>query len=1174
MLGEIDYTKKPIKPQYFLAKPDGEPVSKLSEAFNDSMIIKLNDVSELSLSLPYKIDVHHRSVKNKNVDIIKEKYLIQVVVGNSSEWFIVKTIEDSIDDSDIMNVKCMSLTYELSKKIIKSFSAESVGADRVINDLLTMGDTIWNVDYIDPDFQLTYRAFDFPSSTVLEAIYSVAETYNAIVKFDTNNRTLRMTKPEETGINMGLTVSYGKLMKNMSRNKDADQMVTRLLASGKDGLGIQKVNPTGQNFIENYGYFIYPFERDANKNVISSSHWMSDSLCHALLDYDILVESKNGLFKQYLEELEGYETQLNQLKIDLNKLQQDEKVVQEVTLAQQFSDKMYFEKYQHSGSTSRIFKLNKGYNYAAMIKVDSSSGLTVALNGSVKPTISGRWVMLGKLNNLETTTISVSGSSTGVFMQVATISVEEYQMTSNDNVIVERYSLDNKEAQINLKQIEISNKLNQITGVQNRISSLHTLLDSDNNFTSQQLIELNKYLFVQEFSDDVYIDEKDLYEATLEKFKELQVPLISAEIDIVNFLEMIEEQRNWKKLNLGDFINVKYQPLDINLTARISEINYDYGSSNIKLTLSNTKNVDDETARIEKFLKNSKNTSVVVDTSKTKWGQAVIASNDITTLFENFWDRATNTINMANNEATQIDNRGITVYDKDDHLRFIRITHGIVGMTDNGGISYKMAITPTHLVADNVWGKLFVGERLTLGDIDGLLEITGPKFMIYDRNKRLVQQMGLLSDNPDVFGTVVNRFANANSTNLTKTNEIGMNNSRGFYIDKFRNGVRSDVLTLSTDGNFRLRVGDDNEIITISEKGFGIGHQTWEKSPFRVNYFGECWLESLWAVNAYITNSKFENGELNGNKLTLRDGGNLMKLWPREGFWAGSEAEGADDPLLAPMWIKMDGTAIFKKLVVTDKNNTLLIDSEKKYIDFGGFDAIGIGALDAELLAANMLTVQDGIISNLTAGKLSTLTNAALTNWSNYIHIEGNAIRWLTGKVKAGSGTHKALSDGRLLYWVTSEQAGLMTVEETPWPVMIYDMEEKEKAKFYFEGSGESAYPVINMGEGDRQGYGRGQITKPNGSFEFLYSNSNLGRERSLKLRDSGVFIKSESGEISLESKDFIVVTDGGNVQIGLTNGTKFELTSTGDVNVKASRNMNLEATGIMNLKASRINLN
>jgi len=1159
MLGEIDRKKKPIQPQYFLAKPNREIISKLSEVFDDGVDVKLNDVSELSFSLPYFIDKHHKLKPNKNVELIKERYLIKVVTGIKVEWFIVNDISDNLDDSDVMEVKCYSLVRELSDKLIKSYEVESYGADKVIEDMLRMGNTIWNIDYIDADFKLSKRAFEFPSSTVLEAIYSIAEVYNAIVTFDTDTRTLSMTKPELTGINMGLTVSYGKLMKSMSRNRSSEEMVTRLSASGKDGLGIQKVNPTGQNYIENYGYWIYPFERDANKTVISSSHWMSDSLCHALLDYEALVESKTGLFKQYLEELEGYETQLNQLKIDLNKLQQDEKVVQEVTLAQQFGDKMFFEKYSHSGSTSRTFKLNKGYNYAAMIKVDSSSGVTVALNGSVKPVTSGRWVMLGKLNNLETTTITVNGSSTGVFMQVATISIEEYQMAGNDSAIVERYSLDNKENQINLKQIEVSNKLNQITDVQNRTKALQVLLDSEINFTSEQLQELNYYVIERDFNDDVYIDEQDLYDAAMEKFKELQVPQLAVEIDIVNFLEIIEEQRNWKKLNLGDFVNVKYEPLGIELTARISEISYDFGGSSIKLTLSNAKNVNDESTRLEKFLKDTKNTSVVVDTSKTKWGQAVVDSSEMSRLFDNVWNRITNSINMSINNTVDVNNLGITISDPDNPLEFLRLTHGQIGLTRSGGLRFETAIDSRGVIAEMIYGKVLLGQKAVIGDTIGVFTIEGSKLMIDDRCSRPVLRLGLTSEQPDVFGLHVNRYASSNCNDRTITNVSGMDNSRGFYIDKIRNGVTSNVLGLSLDGNFRLRVGDDNEVIVIDENGLGIGSSVWSQAPTRFDYFGNAWLNRLVADSAEIKNSLFKDGHIRGSDLELEDGlGGKISMYPQHGLWFGDVL-----PEEADTWIKMDGTAIFKKLIVTDKNNTLLIDSEKKYIDFGGFDAIGIGALDAELIAANMLTAQDGIISNLTAGKLSTLTNAAIQGWSDYVRIEGNSVKWITGRV-TGAGSQKQLSDGRKLYWTTSEQMGLMTVEETAWPVMVYNMEEKIKRETTFEGSGDAAQPVEKIGTGDGGANDRAKMvnTKYNGGYKQEYKASNTARERSVDLADDGILIKSDGGDINITMDSFNVLAKKA-VKIGVESGSFIEIAQNGDININSTRNVKINGTRI-----------
>ncbi|RPK29380.1 phage tail protein [Paenibacillus xylanexedens] len=1181
MLGNIDRNKKPIQPQYFLAKPNREIVSKLSEAFNDNISTKLNGTGELNLSLPYKIDKHHVLKTNKNIELIRERYLIKVVTGIKIEWYIIHNIENSLQDKDMLNVSCYSLEYELNNTSIKTLSVESYGADQVMIDVLA--DTLWNIDYIDADFKLSKRAFEFTSTNALVALVSIADKYNAILHFDSENRLISMTKPELTGINMGLTVGHGKLMKSMNVQSNAKDMVTKLFAYGKDGLGIQKVNPTGQNYIENYGYWMFPFKRDANKTVISSSHYMSDSLCHALLDYEALVENNKGLFKQYLDSLELYERELNELKVDLNKLQNDEKVIQEVKVTQQFGDKMFFEKYNHSGSTSRTFKLNKGYNYAAIIKVDSSSGVTVALNGSVKPVTSGRWVMLGKLNNLETTTITINGSSTGVFMQVATISIEEYQMAGNDAAIVERYSLDNKENQINLKQIEISNKLSQISNVQNQINNLQNLLDSENNFTNEQLTELKSYVIEGEFSDDVYIDEKDLFEAAHDKFKELRIPELTVEVDIINFLEVIGEQRNWKKLNLGDFINIKYEPLGIALEARIIEIDYDFAGSNIKLTLSNAKSVNAEADILEKMLRDYQNTSVVVDTNKTKWGQAVVDSSDMSKLFDNFWNKVTNQINMSINNTVELNNMGLTITDPDNPLRYLRGTAGALALTRSGGLRFESAITADGIIAPQVLGKLILGERITIGDTLGVFNIEGSKLMIDDRCGRPVLRLGMISELPDVFGLNVNRYASSNCNDKTITNVSGIDNGRGFYIDKIRNGVTSNVFGLSQEGDLRLRVGDNNELMLLTSEGLSLGGSTWGSSPTRFDFLGNAWLNSLFADSAIIKNSKFGNGEIDESSLTLRDGDGIFQIFPKIGMWGGKISEGALDFDKAAFSVDMEGNLKAHKAKFYGKAGDILFDTDAGYLDMDKMDIINVGKLMAEMLEVNTILADDGYVNNLTVNRLKTIgKDAEVGEYIDFIDIQDNYQRWITAKVL--SKTQAKDSRDRLLFWQDSEKR-ILTTEDTGIIAYAYKLtDEKIKHEITFTGSGNAASPVRKVGTGDGGADDRAKFveTKENGALNQVYKSSNTSKERSVIFADDGLYFKSEDNKINLVSKELNILVDGGKVDIVMDNGTSFTMTTAGDVKVKASRNMDFESTGDMtftaggNLKqrATRIDLN
>ncbi|CAJ0570728.1 unnamed protein product, partial [Mesorhabditis spiculigera] len=642
---------------------------------------------------------------------------------------------------------------------------------------------------------------------------------------------------------------------------------------------------------------------------------MSDGLCHALLDYNNLVESNKEKFNQYLDQLQQYEKDLIPLQID--------------------------------------------YAYAVMIRLEPAAGVSISVNGTWVNTVSGKWTMLTRSKGTDSVTVN-------------SISLGEYETSSNEATIVDRYSLDQKKNQISLKEVEISNLNSKIIAVKQQITQLQTLLTAENNFSSEQLQELNYFVIEREFNEDKYIDEKDLYEAALEKFKELQVPQLSVDIDIVNFLEIVEEQLNWDKLNLGDYVNVKYESVGIGVTARISEIQYDYDSSSISLTLSNIKNVNDESTRIEKFLNETKNTSIIVDTNKTKWGQAVVDSSDMSKLLDRFWNKVTNEINMSINNTVDINNKGITITDPDDPLRFLRLTNGALGLTRSGGLRYETAITADGLIAEMVLGKIILGQRVVIGDTTGVFTIEGSRLMIDDRCGREVVKLGLLSDQPDRFGFFLNRYGSSNCNDTTKVNRVSMTAEEGFIIERFRNGIADKTFGTSLDGDLFVKAGVDDQVFTIDKNGLALGSSVWARAPFHADYYGNVWMNKLYADSAEIQNSMFKNGRIEGSSLTLRDGAGVMKMFPLKGFWAG--AEEFEDAVAS---IAMDGTAKFKKLKITDNQNTLLIDSEQRKIFMNQWDIVG---------------------------KVSTLTRAAVQGWSNYIKIEGKELTFLTSMVEAGTG--------------------------------------------------------------------------------------------------------------------------------------------------------------------------
>ncbi|GAF07579.1 phage tail spike protein [Paenibacillus pini] len=299
-----------IKPKYFLCRPDLKrtTIANLSEATSDSQKLSRGNVNELTFSVPLFLSKKNKRVKNKHVDLIKEKYHIRVEKGKHIEYYLINKIIKTMDDMDTIKVECFSLPFELSTKLIKNYSVVSYNATQILVDMLQS--TIWNVGYVDAQFDLKYRTFDFTGS-VLSAVQQIASTFTALIVWDTVKRQVNLYDPDTYGSNKGFKTKYGKLMQGITQELNLDEFCTRLKLFGKDDMSIQEVNPLGGNFIQDFSYFMYPFAIDDKGNITSHSFYMSDELCIALNKYNKLVESKTSDYSNLLKQKSTQEEKLN-----------------------------------------------------------------------------------------------------------------------------------------------------------------------------------------------------------------------------------------------------------------------------------------------------------------------------------------------------------------------------------------------------------------------------------------------------------------------------------------------------------------------------------------------------------------------------------------------------------------------------------------------------------------------------------------------------------------------------------------------------------------------------------------------------------------------------------------------------------------------------------------------
>lgn len=301
MLGEINHDLKPQEVHLFLARPDRTIVAKLTDAFNVRHNFKFGGINELSFSLPLQIaNVDHQTVRNSHVDLAKVRYLVLVQIGEDSEWYRIEKISDNGAETEEKTYLLYSLGIELADKMISEYEAISITANTALIDALH--GTIWSVGQIDPQISAHRRFFEISQRTSLDFVFDIAETFGVVPVFNTANRTVSLVDPDNIGSDKGLHIKYGRYLKSINKEEDATQVATRLRVRGADGLSIETVNPAGTPWVEDFSYFMFPFERNAQGQVIRSSDYMSDGLCIALANYSVLLNNNLNSFSTLLSQ--------------------------------------------------------------------------------------------------------------------------------------------------------------------------------------------------------------------------------------------------------------------------------------------------------------------------------------------------------------------------------------------------------------------------------------------------------------------------------------------------------------------------------------------------------------------------------------------------------------------------------------------------------------------------------------------------------------------------------------------------------------------------------------------------------------------------------------------------------------------------------------------------------
>ncbi|NMA68154.1 MAG: hypothetical protein GX958_01900, partial [Desulfitobacterium sp.] len=149
------------------------------------------------------------------------------------------------------------------------------------------------------------------------------------------------------------------------------------------------------------------------------------------------------------------------------------------------------------------------------------------------------------------------------------------------------------------KQAEIDNQQGVIDGIKQQMADLQYVLDINNpaNFTAEQLKELDKFIRIETYNDSNYTENNiaELYEEGKKMLAKISQPQIQFDVDVVDFLSIVECQHVWKKFILGDIITLEHKELGFDFEVRLVGYEHNEEENSLNLKFSNTYTFDDDT---------------------------------------------------------------------------------------------------------------------------------------------------------------------------------------------------------------------------------------------------------------------------------------------------------------------------------------------------------------------------------------------------------------------------------------------------------------------------------------------------------------------------------------------------------------------------------------------------
>ena len=308
--------EEPLQFELTVCKPDYNRtmLQQITTAYGRQLTRQFSAPDEVKFRVPQTID---GTTINEEYKLIDGDFIIYMEFDGVGQYFVIDACPSVIGQNNIYkDVTAYSLEYTFGKKVVRGWEEGQQPLTYMLDYIISRFPS-WSIGIVESELAIKERTMSVSEQSMLDFMNDIQKSYLCVFVYDTVNRVIDVRSLENIGSNKGLILSERNYADQITIKPNFQETVTRLRCYGYEDMTINSKTATGENYIENFDYYMAGFEREDDGNggwnVTAHSKYMSDSLCMALLDYRELVDNNEYSLSTKYSELSVLQNGLNVL---------------------------------------------------------------------------------------------------------------------------------------------------------------------------------------------------------------------------------------------------------------------------------------------------------------------------------------------------------------------------------------------------------------------------------------------------------------------------------------------------------------------------------------------------------------------------------------------------------------------------------------------------------------------------------------------------------------------------------------------------------------------------------------------------------------------------------------------------------------------------------------------